>query len=168
MWSDKESSEDYLNFGEVSQLAVDVLTTKDMLPVSIGIFGNWGAGKSSLLKLIEQKLEQDDKDWIVINFDSWLYQGYDDTRAALLEVIATELTKAAEGNSALISKTKRLLSRVDGFRAMKWSTKTGHRVRVFSSIDFPIRLVVTHHYIRAVLVRCNIQRYSPLLRELHR
>ncbi|MEG6501418.1 ead/Ea22-like family protein, partial [Escherichia coli] len=30
---------------------------------------------------------------------------------------------------------------------MKWSTKTGHRVRVFSSIDFPIRLVVTHHYI---------------------
>ncbi|MGG4820507.1 hypothetical protein ACLO9V_26385, partial [Escherichia coli] len=41
---------------------------------------------------------------------------------------------------------------------VKWSTKTGHRVRVFSSIDFPIRLVVTHHYIRAVLVRCNIQR----------
>lgn len=34
---------------------------------------------------------------------------------------------------------------------LKWSTKTGHRVRVFSSIDFPIRLVVTHHYIRAVL-----------------
>ena len=51
---------------------------------------------------------------------------------------------------------------------LKWSTKTGHRVRVFSRIDFPIRLVVTHHYIRAVLVRCNIQRYSPLLRELHR
>lgn len=54
------------------------------------------------------------------------------------------------------------------YGGMKWSTKTGHRVRVFSSIDFPIRLVVTHHYIRAVLVRCNIQRYSPLLRELHR
>ena len=32
----------------------------------------------------------------------------------------------------------------------------------FSSIDFPIRLGVTHRYIRAVLVRCNIQRYSPL------
>ncbi|MFL4286053.1 autotransporter outer membrane beta-barrel domain-containing protein, partial [Escherichia coli] len=27
--------------------------------------------------------------------------------------------------------------------SLKWSTKTGHRVRVFSSIDFPIRLVVT-------------------------
>lgn len=51
---------------------------------------------------------------------------------------------------------------------MKWSTKTGHRVRVFSSIDFPIRLGVTHRYIRAVLVRCNIQRYNPLWRELPR
>ncbi|WP_309473578.1 P-loop NTPase fold protein [Serratia marcescens] len=53
-----------------------------------------------------------------INFDSWLYQGYDDARAALLEVIATALTKAAEGNATLTSKAKRLLSRVDGLRAM--------------------------------------------------
>ena len=38
----------------------------------------------------------------------------------------------------------------------------------FSSINFPIRLGVTHRYIRAVLVRCNIQRYNPLWRELPR
>ncbi len=96
MWSDVESSEDYLNFGEVSDLAVDILSTKDMLPISIGVFGNWGAGKSSLLKLIETKLENDQKDYIVINFDAWLYQGFDDARASLLEVIATELLKSAK------------------------------------------------------------------------
>lgn len=118
MWSDTESDKDYLNFGEVSQLAVDILTADGMLPVSVGVFGNWGAGKSSLLKLIEEKLEQDDKDWIVIKFDAWLYQGYDDARAALLEVIATALTETAEGNASLAAKTKKLLARVDGFRAM--------------------------------------------------
>lgn len=118
MWSDTESYEDYLNFGEVSQLAVDILTADSMLPVSVGVFGNWGAGKSSLLKLIEQKLEQDETDWIVIKFDAWLYQGYDDARAALLEVIATALTEAADGNTSLTTKTKKLLARVDGFRAM--------------------------------------------------
>lgn len=75
MWSDTESEKDYLNFGEVSQLAVDILTADGMLPVSVGVFGNWGVGKSSLLKLIEEKLEQDKKDWIVIRFDAWLYQG---------------------------------------------------------------------------------------------
>lgn len=118
MWADTESDKDYLNFGEVSQLAVDVLTAKGMLPVSIGVFGNWGAGKSSLLKLIENNLENDDKDWIVTNFDAWMYQGYDDTRASLLEVIATELTKAAGNDEGLIKKTRKLIARVDGFRAM--------------------------------------------------
>jgi predicted KAP-like P-loop ATPase len=118
MWSDTESEKDYLNFGEVSQLAVDILTADNMLPVSVGVFGNWGAGKSSLLKLIEEKLEQDEKKWIVIKFDAWLYQGYDDAKAALLEVIARALTQAADGNATLVTKSKRLLARVDGFRAM--------------------------------------------------
>lgn len=118
MWSDTESENDYLNFGEVSQLAIDILTADGMLPVSVGVFGNWGAGKSSLLKLIENKLEQDEKNWIIIKFDAWLYQGYDDARAALLEVIATVLTEATSGNVSLSTKTKKLLARVDGFRAM--------------------------------------------------
>ncbi len=118
MWSDTESSRDYLNFGEVSQLVVDILRADEMLPVSVGVFGNWGAGKSSLLKLIELKIERDDTDWIVIKFDAWLYQGYDDVRAALLEVIATALSKAVADNEGLVTKTRKLLSRVDGFRAM--------------------------------------------------
>ncbi|EAQ99584.1 KAP family P-loop NTPase fold protein [Congregibacter litoralis] len=123
LWSDKESDNDYLNFGEVSQITVDILTSTGMLPVSIGVFGNWGAGKSSLLKLIEQRLEADEKDWITINFDAWLYQGYDDARASLLEVIATALTQAADGDEGLYKKAKKLLARVDGFRAMGFMTE---------------------------------------------
>lgn len=118
MWSDVESSEDYLNFGEVSDLAVDILSTKNMLPISIGIFGNWGAGKSSLLKLIETKLEDNEQDYIVINFDAWLYQGFDDARAALLEVIATRLLEEAEGDEDLVEKGKGLLKRVNVFRVL--------------------------------------------------
>ena len=52
-------------------------------------------------------------------------------------------------------------------QTLKWSTKLATALEFFS-IGFLIRLALTHHYIRAVLVRCNIQRYSPLLRELHR
>lgn len=118
MWSDTESESDYLNFGEVSQLAVDILKSPDMLPCSIGVFGNWGAGKSSLLKLIENDLQSSCEDWIVIRFDAWLYQGFDDARAALLEVIATELNREAKDNEGLAKKTKKLLARVNGFRAL--------------------------------------------------
>lgn len=118
MWSDKESEKDYLNFGEVSQLAVDILAESKMLPISIGVFGNWGAGKSSLLKLLEHDLASRNKDLITINFDAWLYQGFDDARAALLEVITRELLKAAKDNDGLIKKTKSLLARVNVFRSL--------------------------------------------------
>ncbi|WP_413483558.1 P-loop NTPase fold protein [Morganella psychrotolerans] len=119
MWSDVESSIDYLNFGEVSSLAVDILNSKNMLPVSIGVFGNWGAGKSSLLRIIERQInEESGKDVLVVNFDAWLYQGYDDARAALLEVIATKLNEVAQGNQGIVDRTVNLFKRVDKVRAL--------------------------------------------------
>ena len=114
MWSDTESKEDYLNFGEVSQIVNEILETEAMLPVSIGIFGNWGAGKSSLLNLIEQQIKSDE--WIVIKFDAWLYQGFDDARTALLETIANHLIQAAKDEETILKKSQNLLVRINGLR----------------------------------------------------
>lgn len=119
MWSDRESDKDYLNFGEVSQLAADILESEDMRPISLGIYGNWGVGKSSLLKLIESELKQrhqDNDDYIIVNFDAWLYQGYDDSRAALLEVIGTALIKAGKDNQSIIQKGLKLIRKASWLR----------------------------------------------------
>ncbi|WP_288591588.1 P-loop NTPase fold protein [uncultured Prevotella sp.] len=32
-----------------------------MLPISIGVFGNWGAGKSSLMLLLQRSLQEWEK-----------------------------------------------------------------------------------------------------------
>ena len=116
MWSDTESKEDYLNFGEVSQIVTEILESEAMLPVSIGIFGNWGAGKSSLLNLIEQQIKPDE--WIIIKFDAWLYQGFDDARAALLETIASHLIQAAKDEETILQKSKNLFVRINGLRLL--------------------------------------------------
>lgn len=121
MWADRESETDYLNFEEVSKMTVDILTMPGMLPISLGIFGNWGTGKSSLLKLIEKELKNlnaSDNGYIIVNFDAWLYQGYDDARISILEVIATELNEAAKGNETLLKKAKGLLARINIFRVL--------------------------------------------------
>lgn len=118
MWSDTESKEDYLNFGEVSQIVTEILETEAMLPVSIGVFGNWGAGKSSLLNLIEQQIKSNE--WIVIKFDAWLYQGFDDARTALLETIANHLIQAAKNKETILQKSKNLLARIEGLRLAGW------------------------------------------------
>lgn len=119
MWADRESQNDYLNFGEVSELTKSILETSNMLPVSIGIYGDWGAGKSSLLKILEADLKKDEK-FYVINFDAWLYQGFDDARSALLETIVTGLNLIVSkfDSEPLKEKAKRLLNRVNKFRAI--------------------------------------------------
>lgn len=89
MWSDIESKIDFLNYSEASEIIINVLQNPQMLPISIGVFGSWGTGKSTILNLIQNNLEhiENHDDYVIIRFDAWLYQGFDDARASLLEVI---------------------------------------------------------------------------------
>lgn len=119
MWSDVESKRDFLNYSEASEIVVNVLSNPTMLPISIGVFGSWGTGKSTILNLIEQKLQsENEKDYILIKFDAWLYQGFDDARAALIEVITLEIAKLVEDNKTLLDKTKTITKRVNKLRLL--------------------------------------------------
>jgi predicted KAP-like P-loop ATPase len=116
VWSDTESSVDYLNFGEVAEIASDIVSSSTMLPVSIGILGNWGSGKSSILKLIENRLCEKSEQYLIIKFDAWLYQGYDDARLSLMETVAASLTNEVKENERLIKKAINLFSRINYLR----------------------------------------------------
>lgn len=120
MWADVDTKVDFLNYSEVAELVIDVVRDPAMRPVTVGVFGTWGTGKSTLLNLIEHGLNPVDviPDFIVVRFDAWLYQGFDDSRAALMEVIASTLIEAAEDNSGVITKAKKLLVRVNKMRAL--------------------------------------------------
>ncbi|MBS0416936.1 MAG: NTPase KAP [Proteobacteria bacterium] len=119
MWSDTETKVDYLNYLEVAEVVSEILLDPSMRPVSVGIFGTWGTGKSSLLNLIETDLNRRAKDEvIVIRFDAWLYQGFDDSRAALMDVIARALYEEAKDNEGLLGLAKRLRARVNTVRAI--------------------------------------------------
>jgi predicted KAP-like P-loop ATPase len=118
MWSDRESIDDFLNFTEVADQVASLASRLTMLPVSIGVFGTWGTGKSTVLKLVKAKLEAADKTPLVIEFDAWLYQGFDDSKAALMEVVADTLLKAAKEDEGLLKKVRRFAARVNYFRAV--------------------------------------------------
>jgi predicted KAP-like P-loop ATPase len=127
MWADTDTRLDFLNYSEVAELTIDLVKDRRMLPVSIGVFGTWGTGKSTLLNLIEQGLNPEgvEQAFIVVRFDAWLYQGYDDARAALMEVIATTLLEAAEKNKGLAEKARRLLGRVNKMRLLGLAAEAG-------------------------------------------
>ena len=97
MWSDNETDRDFLNFRCVAEIAAETIAQAKGQPLSLGVSGGWGVGKSSMLKLISGALdEQDGSHYLYVEFNAWLYQGYDDARAALLEVIARRLVEQGE------------------------------------------------------------------------
>lgn len=137
MWSDIETKSDYLNYLEVAEVVSEILLDPAMRPVSVGIFGTWGTGKSSLLNLIEADLKQRANDGvIVIRFDAWLYQGFDDARAALMDVIARALYEKAKENAGLLGLAKRLLLRVNTVRTLGLAIEVAaaaHGIPVFGA-----------------------------------
>ena len=117
MWSDNETNRDFLNFRCVADTAAEMIVQANGQPLSLGVSGGWGVGKSSMLKLISDSLnERADDRYLFVEFNAWLYQGYDDARAALMEVIARQLIEHGQTSSNGLEKAKSLLSRVNWLR----------------------------------------------------
>ncbi len=127
MWADNETEVDFLNFTSVVDTVAEVIVRAEAKPVSIGVSGAWGVGKSSMIKLIRASLAKRDGDlakYLFVEFNAWLYQSYDDVRAALLEIIANKLRDAAEKKKTGVDKAAELLKRVDWLRVAKLSIGT--------------------------------------------
>jgi predicted KAP-like P-loop ATPase len=117
MWTDNETNLDYLNFRCVADSAAEMIVHAGEQPLSLGVSGGWGVGKSSMLRLIRESLqERGGKDYLFVDFNAWLYQGYDDAKAALMEVIASSLVEHSQETQTGFDKAKRFLKRVNWLR----------------------------------------------------
>lgn len=72
MWNDVETTQDLLNFKVVADTAAQMIKDGNGQPVSIGVSGSWGVGKSSLVQMIGESLKNLDgeKNYIFINFNA--------------------------------------------------------------------------------------------------
>ena len=123
MWSDSETDIDFLNYSEVAEMVSDLLSDKTLLPLSLGVFGGWGTGKSSTLCLIERELSHSPDEYLVVKFDAWLYQDFDDARAALMSVISEALHKNAP--PSLKDNVVSLIGRVNRLRVLSLALEGG-------------------------------------------
>src|ERR1700730_8595067 len=123
MWPDNETDRDFLNFTGVAGTVAEIIVQAEGRPISIGLSGAWGVGKSSMIKLVRRALaeraKKDKKEIVFVEFNAWLYQGYDDARAALMEIIAAVLTEEAESRKKGVEKAKEFLQRINWFRMAK-------------------------------------------------
>lgn len=109
---DNETSVDLLYYEAISSTVIDLLKSSSEIPVTVGVHGDWGAGKSSVLKMIEAEFGQD-KDTLCVVFNGWLFQGFEDTKVVLIETIIDELTRARTLSATAKKKAHELLLRVN-------------------------------------------------------
>ncbi|KYF76578.1 hypothetical protein BE11_47620 [Sorangium cellulosum] len=101
---------------------VSVVESEMLLPATIGVYGDWGSGKTTVLRMVETELRAK-PNVLVVSFNGWLFEGYDDAKTALMGTILDEIGT----NTALPAKAKgflaKLWDRVNWMRVAGWGAK---------------------------------------------
>lgn len=122
MWTDNTTDKDFLGFDVHANLIKELIKDEKMLPLTIGLFGDWGSGKSSILEVLKKEIEKEPKT-ACLYFNGWVFEGYDDAKAALLETILKEFEDEKKFGPEIKDNIKKLFKSVRWMRVLGFSLK---------------------------------------------
>lgn len=124
MWSDNETTIDLIGFRVHADLVRSVVIDPQLLPVVLGVFGDWGGGKSSIMRMLEEDLNKPEYENVVcLYFNGWMFEGYEDAKSALLSSILIQLGEHKKFGPKVKEKVIGLLKRVKWMEVAKLSVK---------------------------------------------
>ena len=116
--ADNETDVDYLYYEPVAKTVVKLIRERSGEALTIGLHGDWGAGKSSSLMMIEKAFAADDNT-LCVRFNGWLFEGYDDAKAVLIETIVAELLKKRSHLDKVKDRAGELLESVNWMKVAR-------------------------------------------------
>lgn len=126
--SDNETKVDLLNNEAIAKTIVSLIMESKDQPISIGIHGDWGAGKSSILEMVENEVKKAPSDfgkkYSCISFNGWRHQGFEDSKVALMSSIVSELEKKETLGSKSGEILRKLWKNINWMSVAKTTGKT--------------------------------------------
>jgi predicted KAP-like P-loop ATPase len=116
--TDNETKVDLLNNEAIAATIIKVLRDRPDRPMTVGVHGDWGAGKSSVLEMIEAGFEGD-KEVLCLKFNGWRFQGFEDAKIALIEGIVTGLIEKRPALAKAGDAVKDVFRRIDWLKVAK-------------------------------------------------
>ena len=132
--SDNETKVDLLNNEAIAATIIGLLRAKPDHPMTIGVHGDWGAGKSSVLEMIEAGFTDED-DVLCLKFNGWRFQGFEDAKIALIEGIVTGLVEKRPALNKAAAAVKDVFRRIDWLKVAKRAG--GLAMTAFTGIPTP-------------------------------
>lgn len=146
--SDNETKADLLNYEAVATTIVSLLRHRPDRPMTVGVHGEWGAGKSSILEMIEAGLENDDK-VLCLKFNGWRFQGFEDAKIALIEGIVTGLLEKRPLLTKTSDAVKEVFKHIDWLKVAKRAG--GLALTAYTGIPTPDHIQAIVHGAEALL-----------------
>jgi hypothetical protein len=96
--TDSATTEDRLNRGHFVS-ALSQIALQSETPLVIGVFGEWGAGKTSLMRMVETALPPESAR--TVWFDAWRHQQDETPTVALMHSMVSQLDLGEDGRKLL-------------------------------------------------------------------
>src|SRR5205823_6354530 len=77
--------DDRLSFARMTEILYEVMRDAPQPPFTIGIFGEWGSGKSTLMRMLDDRLKRDKRK--TVWFNAWKYDSKEVIWNALIQQI---------------------------------------------------------------------------------
>lgn len=116
--SDRETKVDFLNNEAIARTIVRLIDETVDHAVTIGVHGDWGAGKSSVLEMVEEAFP-DEGDVLCLKFSGWQFQGFEDAKIALIEGVVNGLIEKRSLTTKAGDEVKRILKSIDWLKVAK-------------------------------------------------
>lgn len=149
MWLDRESEVDLLAYSPFAELITNIAADERLNPLTIGLLGSWGVGKSTLLKLVEENINEMDsshQDIACVPLNSWMFEGYDDAKSAIMESLLRALLENQPAFEKLKDEVRSLISRIDFIRLGATAIKHGVPF-VMSTINPAVATITAAQYL---------------------
>ncbi len=124
MWKDSETNIDLLDFDYLISMTKDIIENDELTPSSIGVYGDWGSGKSSLAEMALKELSQVDG-YVCLKFNGWLFEGYEDAKTALIGSILDKIAEQRSPKGKALEALNRLYKSLDYFKLASKGVKYG-------------------------------------------
>ena len=125
MWKDSETELDFLDYDYLIQTVQNIIMDDNLLPASIGVYGDWGSGKSSLMYMCKDRLTKEDENIKCLVFNGWLFENYEDAKTAILGTILDEISKEESLSQKAKDIINGLYKSIDKFKLVKGALKYG-------------------------------------------